>query len=119
MRGRATVRLRRCRGRRTETSASPWSGPPNVRRLPPRPPGTRTRTTTADVAEALSHARVRLFPLVRAVRSRGADRAGADGRAGRFPVAVDLRPLPSVERRAGPEPLRLVGDRRAVRGRVP
>ena len=36
--------------------------------------------------------------------------------AGRLRRAVDQRPLPPVERRAGPEPVRLVGDRRAVPG---
>src|SRR3954467_8871968 len=44
MRGRLTVRLRRCRVPRTEPSASPWSGHPNVRRFPPPAPGTRTAT---------------------------------------------------------------------------
>src|SRR5437868_2793666 len=48
MRGRATVRLRRCRVHRAEPSASPWSGPPNVRRFPLRPPGTRTPTSPSD-----------------------------------------------------------------------
>ena len=37
-------------------------------------------------------------------------------RAGRLRRAVDLRPLPSVERRAGREPVRLVGDRRDLPG---
>ena len=44
------------------------------------------------------------------------DRAGQAGRAGRLPRALDLRPLPPVERRAGPQRLRVVGDRRARRG---
>ena len=35
-------------------------------------------------------------------------------RAGGLRRAVDLRPLPPVERRAGPQPLRLVDDRRAL-----
>ena len=41
------------------------------------------------------------------------------GRAERRRVhaAVDLRPLPPVERRAGPQPVRVVGDRRASRRR--
>ena len=43
-----------------------------------------------------------------------ARRAGPAGRGGRLRGAVDQRPLPPVERRAGAEPVRLVGDRRAV-----
>ena len=43
---------------------------------------------------------------------RRARRAGAARRGGRLPRPVDLRPLPPVERRAGPQPVRVVGDRR-------
>ena len=46
-------------------------------------------------------------------------RPGAPRRAGGLPRALDLRPLPPVERRAGPQRLRVVGDRRAGRGDEP
>ncbi|CAK7279699.1 hypothetical protein SGPA1_10477 [Streptomyces misionensis JCM 4497] len=82
-------------------------------RLPggePVTPGFRTRRCV--------HARIRLFPGERGARAGGSRRAGPDGRAGRVPGTVDLRPLPPVERRAGPEPLRVVGDRGGVAGGV-
>ena len=57
----------------------------------------------------------RLLPVLRGVRPARAGRPGAAGPGGRPRPAVDLRPLPPVERRAGPEPVRVVGDRRARR----
>ena len=61
----------------------------------------------------------RLLPVLRGVRpppscveqAAAAEEAGLRG-------AVDQRPLPPVERRAGPEPVRLVGDRRDLPGRA-
>ena len=47
-----------------------------------------------------------------------ARRAGAAGPRRRPRPPVDLRPLPPVERRAGREPVRLVGDRRARTARA-
>ena len=60
----------------------------------------------------------RLLPGERGVLPARPDRAGQAGRAGRVPRALDLRPLPPVERRAGPQRLRVVGDRRARGGDV-
>src|SRR3954452_10546020 len=121
MRGRLTVRLRGCRVPR-EPSASPWPERPNAgfrtgRRVLGRSPLYEAPYTRSR--RRYPHARIRLFPVVRGVRSRGTGRTGSDGGTGGLPLAVDLRPLPPVERRAGPEPLRVVGDRRALGGGVP
>ena len=56
-------------------------------------------------------------PLLRGARPAGARRAGQAGRGRGLPRALDLRPLPPVERRAGPQPVRVVGDRRDRRRR--
>ena len=61
----------------------------------------------------------RVLPLVRGVRAARAGRPGATRRAGRLPRPVDLGSLPPVERRAGPQPVRVVGHRRARRGDEP
>src|SRR4051794_35916724 len=82
----------------------------------PLPAGYPGQTPTRSFPEVLSHARIRLLPRVRGIRSGRARRAGEAGRTGGVPGAVDLGPLPPVERRAGPEPLRVVRDRRAVTG---
>ena len=58
----------------------------------------------------------RVLPVVGGARAEGARPAGEMGQGGRLRGIVDLRPLPPVERRAGPEPVRVVGDRRAGRG---
>ena len=49
---------------------------------------------------------------------RATHRAGQAGAGRRARPALDLRPLPPVDRRAGRERVRLVGDRRAVAGRA-
>src|SRR4051812_2683636 len=58
----------------------------------------------------------RLLPVVRGVHAARAARAGPPGRAPRLPRAVDLRPLPPVDRGAGRVGVRVVGHRRAGRG---
>ena len=60
------------------------------------------RATRPIPGSAAGHAD-RLLPLVRGVRARRPRRPGPPRRGGRLPRAVDLRPLPPVERRAGPQ----------------
>ncbi|CAA9387761.1 MAG: Dehydrogenase, partial [uncultured Nocardioides sp.] len=62
---------------------------------------------------------LRILPVGRGVHPRRARGAGGARRGGGLRVPVDQRPLPSVERRAGPERVRVVGHRGALAGDDP
>ena len=101
----------------TDTACVPGPGPCQTGSAESLPaPPERRGLTSHPIGYRLGMVEHRLLPVLRGVRPRGAGRAGAAGGAGRLRGAVDLRPLPPVERRAGPEPVRLVRDRRAVAG---
>ena len=104
---------------RSVSTRPPWSGG-GLRAVPARRRGPasgciRRVRPGAIPGSPPAHAD-RLLPLVRGVRARRPRRPGRARRGGRLPRAVDLRPLPPVERRAGPQRLRVVGHRRALAG---
>ena len=92
-------------------AAIAYSLRPRVRPVTPSCAGSRCRWVGQRDED-------RLLPRERGVLTARPDRAGQEGRAGRLPRALDLRPLSPVERRAGPQQLRVVGDRRARAGDV-
>ena len=65
---------------------------------------TSQRVWSPTPGEPLPSAETRLQPLQRGVRCADPGRAGRTGRAGRVRLRRDLRPLPSVDRRAGRDP---------------
>ena len=69
----------------------------------------------SSLGASIPHAN-RLLPQLRGVRPRPAGRAGPAGRGGRLRRAVDQRPLPPLEQRAGSEPVRLGRHRRDLPG---
>ena len=77
------------------------------------------RDADAAIRVAPTAMRIGLLPVQRGVRTPRARRPRGPRGAGRLQRPVDLRSLPPVDRRAGPQPVRLVGDRRDRAGDGP
>src|SRR3712207_3870978 len=96
-------------GSGTVSTRTSWV-PCQVSAFTPRAlPGLASRHPMARVRAGDAH---RLLPLERRARPEADGGPRDPRRAGGVLGSLDLRPLPPVERRAGPQPVRLVRDRR-------